>query len=256
MEGPPVADVLSVPMQVEVPEGAPSWLIELCRESEEYLRQLCQVPVVTEARSADLDPARFRRFLLQTYTGIVERFPTRWLGTLVERTGGRRNVHPALPATRRFWLANIEDERRHCVYWRAMAQVYGVAEVEFMLVDLDPVMLAFAEYVDAIVDQGELLDALTVVNYVVETGAAWVTRYAAWVEGDPTAGFIPHLEHRGGGFASRWMRAHAQGDQAHSRATVRLLQQWGKGDPEAQARIRRGVLDAFPRYQAALAAVY
>ncbi len=213
------------------------WLRQLDARSQAGLVGLLELRLVQDAKAGKLSKARFQRFLLEVGLGIIQMFPV-WLATLVGRKRKR-------DLTLHFWDANLKEEHDHWVWWMEMAEAFGVFASAFARHRLGTQMAMFSELLTYWSRRAPLGVCLAVINLVVETGAALITREIAPY-------MLPRMSERAG----RWLAAHAKGDQVHARITRRCLDEAVRRDPKLGDELLELVPAVYSLYRQALASAY
>ncbi len=217
----------------------PGWLLALDQGAEAHLVRMAGLPVIGDARNVSLVPGdpRLASFFLQTGTSLIFPFPV-WLGNM------QATALPYSPAST-FFMENIKEETRHGRWWRFMAQAYGVGSYRFKRVDLKPANKALTDYLTAQSKDRELAFGLVSVNYVIETGAAFLTGLVA-----------DSLRVQLQGKDYLWVKIHKAGDAIHSAISRELLKAWVGDDEILQKQVILTAHETYRLYRQALQESY
>lgn len=194
----------------------PAWLLELDRRSAGHLEKMRQLPLVRDICAGKEKREGMASICLHIGLCLIRPFEE-WLEALAIRA-------PERSLAGRFWHENRAEEREHWQWWMDMAAAYGVkfdsimqrAPTAFLQLRVEQDLYKRL-WVLSHSESEPLVCGLAGVNYVIETGAAELTRIIA-----------PHLLPKLTPKEGRWIKEHARGDQRHSKISRRCLVELGE----------------------------
>ena len=215
-------------------DAYPSWLQQVIHESTE--RRLSVANHELWRQLADGSFAlHAHRNLVVGFWPLVDCFP-QFLALNLLKTNTCRD--PAINGSRAWLSKNLQIEQRHAQWFLDWGEAFGTPRDE-MFDGARPVeMTAITDWCWHVCQQGELADAMAATNYAIEgvTGE-WTPRLA---HSEPYMSRLTTSDAKKG---MRWLRVHADYDDAHPWEALDLIGQLLGPDP-ATVRID-GVRDAI-----------
>lgn len=219
-------------MRRSIDDYAP-WIQDLIGESTERRLRVSRHEAWRKMADGSITPLEHRHVLVGFWP-LIDRFPQFLALNLLKTCHGR---DAALDAARTWLAKNLRVEQKHAEWFLDWAEAFGTPRDE-MLDGPRPVeMTAITDWCWHVCQHGDLAEAMAATNYAIEGATGeWtppVAESAAYVSR------VPEAERERG---MRWLRVHADYDDAHPWDALALIEGLVGRDP-APARAR-GVLDA------------
>jgi len=211
----------------------PHWIQDLIGESTERRLRVSTHEAWRRMADASITPLEHRHVLVGFWP-LIERFPQFLALNLLKTSHGRdAGIDGA-----RSWLAkNLRIEQKHAEWFLDWAEVFGTPRAE-MLDGWRPVeMTAITDWCWHVCQHGDLAEAMAATNYAIEGVTGEWTPMVADSEAYRSRVPTENVE-RG----MRWLRVHADYDDAHPWDALDLISQLAGPDP-SPARVR-GILAA------------
>ena len=211
----------------------PRWIQDLIGESTEQRLRVSMHEAWRRMADGSITPLEHRNVLVGFWP-LIERFPQFLALNLLKTSHGRDT---GLDGARSWLAKNLRVEQKHAEWFLDWAEVFGTPRAE-MLDGARPVeMTAISDWCWHVCQHGDLAEAMAATNYAIEgvTGE-WTPSVA---DSESYRSRVPPQEVERG---MRWLRVHADYDDAHPWDALALIAQLVGPDP-APARVR-GILAA------------
>jgi len=212
----------------------PHWIQDLIGESTERRLRVSGHEAWRRMADGSITPLEHRNILVGFWP-LIDRFP-QFLALNLLKTNTCRD--PAINGSRAWLSKNLQIEQRHAQWFLDWGEAFGTPRDE-MFDGARPVeMTAITDWCWHVCQHGELADAMAATNYAIEgvTGE-WTPRVA---HSEPYMSRLTTSDAKKG---MRWLRVHADYDDAHPWEALDLIGQLLGPDP-ATVRID-GVRDAI-----------
>ncbi|MGV8498576.1 TenA family transcriptional regulator, partial [Pseudomonas aeruginosa] len=183
---------------------------------------------------AELSPALMRLYLIGGWP-VVEQFPLYMSQNLLKTRFAR---HPGEDMARRWLMRNIRVELNHADYWLHWAEAHGVSLAEIQAQDVPAELHALSHWCWHTCASDSLAVAMAATNYAIEgvTGewSALVCSNGVYENAFPKEGRKR---------AMKWLKLHAQYDDAHPWEALEIICTLAGTNPSAE--LRRQLRDAI-----------
>jgi pyrroloquinoline quinone (PQQ) biosynthesis protein C len=213
----------------------PHWLQSIVRGCEPAKQAVAEHDLYCLMRDGLLPERALRRFLTGVWP-VIEQFPQYMAMNLVKVQLGCAGHDLA----RRYLIRNIRVEQNHAEHWVHWAQAHGINWNELLHGSIPAAAEALSHWCWHSCERDPLAAAMAATNYAIEGATGeWAClvcstdRYAQ--------GFAPELRKQ----AMKWLRLHAQYDDAHPWEALEIIAAIMGPDPAPPAvdlvhsRIRR-----------------
>lgn len=192
----------------------PHWLQAAVGECRPAARGVAGHEIFHLMRDGELPQAAMRNFLRCAWP-VVEQFPQYMAMNLLKVQYGLSAGHEM---ARKYLIRNIRVEQNHIEYWIDWAQAHGVSRDELFYGWRSASAEALSHWCWHSCERNSLPVAMAATNYAIEgvTGewSMLVCSSAAYENGFP-----PDVRRR----AMKWLRAHAQYDDAHPWQALEII---------------------------------
>lgn len=184
----------------------PAWTQDMVSSCEDARRQIVCHDMWEAMKTATLDPATTRNFMVGVWP-VIERFPGYMSHSLLKTRYGRS---PGDDLARRWLVRNIRVEQNHAEYWLNWAESAGVSRQDVLTAEPPKGSQALAQWCEEVSRDDSLAAGIAATNYAVEGATGdWsqiVYDSQAYAESLPIPGRKAGL---------RWLQLHAAYDDTH-----------------------------------------
>lgn len=231
--------------ELKDPASYPAWLQEVLAETHAAKLEVAAHRIFTGMRDGRLNAAQFEAFFINGWP-VVEQFPQYMAMNLLKlRPGESRGVDMA----RHYLTRNIRVEQNHAEHWMNWAAAHDVSATRLSQNDAPPLAYGLSHWCWKSSGADPLAASIAATNYAVEgvTG-----EWAALVcSTDTYETSLPEPIRKK---SMRWLKLHAQYDDAHPWQALDIIATLLGRDPHASdvARVRDSILMSFAYFKASL----
>ncbi|HDL5289038.1 TPA: TenA family transcriptional regulator [Pseudomonas aeruginosa] len=212
----------------------PQWAQQLIVDCQASKDRVSGHELYRRMRDAELSPALMRLYLIGGWP-VVEQFPLYMSQNLLKTRFAR---HPGEDMARRWLMRNIRVELNQADYWLHWAEAHGVSLAEIQAQDVPAELHALSHWCWHTCASDSLAVAMAATNYAIEgvTGewSALVCSNGVYENAFPKEGRKR---------AMKWLKLHAQYDDAHPWEALEIICTLAGTNPSAE--LRRQLRDAI-----------
>ena len=205
----------------------PQWAQQLIVDCQASKDRVSGHELYRRMRDAELSPALMRLYLIGGWP-VVEQFPLYMSQNLLKTRFAR---HPGEDMARRWLMRNIRVELNHADYWLHWAEAHGVSLAEIQAQDVPAELHALSHWCWHTCASDSLAVAMAATNYAIEgvTGewSALVCSNGVYENAFPKEGRKR---------AMKWLKLHAQYDDAHPWEALEIICTLAGTNPSAELR--------------------
>ncbi|MDE1164255.1 MAG: iron-containing redox enzyme family protein [Pseudomonas sp.] len=220
------------------PTSYPGWAQQLLRDCSESKRRVVEHELYRNLRDGSLSPKTMRQYLVGGWP-VVEQFALYMAQNLTKTRFAR---HPGEDMARRWLMRNIRVELNHADYWVHWCNAHGVSLDDLQAQDVPAELQALSHWCWQTSSADPLIIAVAATNYAIEgaTGewSALVCSTGKYAEAFPEEGRKR---------AMKWLRMHAQYDDAHPWEALEIICTLAGNSPTLalQAELRRAICKSY-----------
>lgn len=192
----------------------PAWAQQLLGDCQASKRKVVEHELYQRMRDGVLSPATMRLFLIGGWP-VVEQFAVYMAQNLTKTRFARHNGEDM---ARRWLMRNIRVELNHADYWVNWAAAHGVSLDDLQAQKVPAELHALSHWCSQTTTSESLILSMAATNYAIEgvTGewAAVVCSSDVYADGFPEEGRKR---------AMKWLRMHAQYDDAHPWEALEII---------------------------------
>jgi len=192
----------------------PRWLQDLIHESTERRLRVANHELWRQMADATIAPQAHRN-LVVGFWPLVERFP-QFLALNILKTSVCND--PGLNGARSWLAKNLQIEQRHAQWFLDWGEAFGTPRDEMLDGERPVEMTAITDWCWHVCQHGDLADAMAATNYAIEGLAGEWTQLVA--HSQPYQAMIGDGDLKKG---MRWLRVHADYDDAHPWEALNLI---------------------------------
>ena len=216
----------------------PLWAQRLLQECSASKRRVVEHEFYQRMRDGSLGSQTMRQYLIGGWP-VVEQFSVYMAHNLTKTRYAR---HPGEDMARRWLMRNIRVELNHADYWVHWCEAHGVGLDDLQAQDVPAELQALSDWCWHTCTADSLVVAMAATNYAIEGAvgewSAVVCATDVYAEGFPEEGRKR---------AMKWLRMHAQYDDAHPWEALEIICTLAGMNPSKalQAELRQAVCKSY-----------